>query len=144
MHCKVAKLLFLKYSKYTVIQANIIPYIHVRDNVRVHVHMHVQVNQQYYAPTQSYYGQQQSTATTGQTSQSSQAYAVAQSTQVGGVSTSGTGQTSQTSISDMLAAASERVLERCGLEYDEMAGMYYDANSALYYDQVWGGDAPVY
>lgn len=36
----------------------------------------------------------------------------------------------------MLAAASERVLERCGLEYDEMAGMYYDANSALYYDQV--------
>jgi hypothetical protein len=36
----------------------------------------------------------------------------------------------------MLAAASERVLERCGLEYDETAGMYYDANSALFYDQV--------
>ena len=37
----------------------------------------------------------------------------------------------------MLAAASERVLERCGLEYDDTAGMYYDANSALYYDQVY-------
>ena len=92
-----------------------------------------QVNQQFYAPTSSYYGQQQATATTGQTSQS---YAAAQPTQAGGASTSGTGQTSQASISDMLAAASERVLERCGLEYDEMAGMYYDANSALYYDQV--------
>ena len=91
-----------------------------------------QVNQQFYAPTTSYYGQQQATttATTGQTSQSSQSYAV------GEASTSGAGQTSQTSISDMLAAASERVLERCGLEYDETAGMYYDANSALYYDQV--------
>ena len=87
------------------------------------------MNQQFYAPTSSYYGQQQATttATTGQTSQS---YAV------GEASTSGAGQTSQTSISDMLAAASERVLERCGLEYDETAGMYYDANSALYYDQV--------
>ena len=95
-----------------------------------------QVNQQFCAPTSSYYGQQQATATIGQTSQSSQAYAAAQSTQVDGASTSGTGQTSQASISDMLAAASERVLERCGLEYDEMAGMYYDANSALYYDQV--------
>ena len=94
-----------------------------------------QVNQQFYAPTSSYYGQQQQTtaATTGQTSQTSQSYAAAQ---MGGVSTSGTGQTSQTNISDMLAAASERVLERCGLEYDETAGMYYDANSALYYDQV--------
>ena len=97
-----------------------------------------QVNQQFYAPTSSYYGQQQATATTGQTSLSNQAYAAAQSTQVGGASTSRTGQTSQTSISDMLAAASEQVLERCGLEYDEMAGMYYDANSALYYDQVLG------
>ena len=56
---------------------------------------------------------------------------------VGEASTCGAGQTSQTSISDMLAAASERVLERCGLEYDETAGMYYDANSALYYDQVY-------
>ena len=91
----------------------------------------MQVNQQFYAPTSSYYGQQQqSTATTGQSTQS---YAA---TQVDGASTSRTGQTSQTSISDMLAAASERVLERCGLEYDETAGMYYDANSALYYDQV--------
>ena len=94
----------------------------------------MQVNQQFYAPTSSYYGQQQQmTTTTGQTSQSTQSYAA---TQAGGASTSGTAQTSQTSISDMLAAASERVLERCGLEYDETAGMYYDANSALYYDQV--------
>ena len=91
-----------------------------------------QVNQQFYAPTSSYYGQQQAAATTGQTSQSNQAYAATQA------STSRSGQTSQASISDMLAAASERVLERCGLEYDEMAGMYYDANSALYYDQVLG------
>ena len=64
------------------------------------------------------------------------------------VSTSQTGQTSQASISDMLAAASERVMERCGLEYDETAGMYYDANSALYYDQVCtcmcrGGESPI-
>ena len=90
------------------------------------------MNQQFYAPTSSYYGQQQATTTTitCQTNQSSQSYAV------GEASTSGAGQTSQTSISDMLAAASERVLERCGLEYDETAGMYYDANSALYYDQV--------
>ena len=85
----------------------------------------VQVNQQFYAPTSS-----------------SQSYGG------GEASTSGTGQTSQTSISDMLAAASERVLERCGLEYDETAGMYYDANSALFYDQVCiiisivGGGAP--
>lgn len=94
-----------------------------------------QIHQLFYAPTSSYYDQQQTTAQTGQTSQSSQAYSAAQSTQGdGGAST---GQASQTSISDMLAAASERVLERCGLEYDDTAGMYYDANSALYYDQVY-------
>jgi hypothetical protein len=93
------------------------------------------VNQQFYAPTSSYYSQQATTtAATDQTSQSSltQSYA-------GG----GAGQASQTSISDVLAAASERVLDRCGLEYDETAGMYYDANSALFYDQVciilWAG-----
>jgi hypothetical protein len=91
----------------------------------------LQVNQQFYTPTSSYYTQQvTSTAATDQTGQSSQCYAG------GGASTSGAGQTSQTSISDMLAAASERVLERCGLEYDETAGMYYDTNSALFYDQV--------
>ena len=86
------------------------------------------MNQQFYAPTSSYYPQQ--AATTAAADQSSQSYGG------GEVSTSGTGQTSQTSISDMLAAASERVLERCGLEYDETAGMYYHANSALFYDQV--------
>ena len=85
------------------------------------------MNQQFYAPASSYYGQQTSTTyPSGQTSQSLQ----------GGPYASQAGQTSQASISDMLAVASERVLERCGLEYDEVAGMYYDANSALYYDQV--------
>jgi hypothetical protein len=93
----------------------------------------LQVNQQFYGPTSSYYSQQATaTAATDQTSQSS----LTQSYAGGGASTSGAGQTSQTSISDMLAAASERVLERCSLEYDETAGMYYDANSALFYDQV--------
>ena len=90
----------------------------------------LQVNQQFYAPTSSYYPQQ-ATSTTVATDQSSQSYGGGEAS-----STSGAGQTSQTSISDMLAAASERVLERCGLEYDETAGMYYDANSALFYDQV--------
>lgn len=42
---------------------------------------------------------------------------------------------SQPSISDMLAAASERVMERCGYEYNEFLDMYYDANSGLYYHQ---------
>ena len=87
-----------------------------------------QVNQQFYAPA-SYYNQQ---STTSQASQPTYPHT---STHIDS-STSQAGQTSQTSISDMLAAASERVLERCGLEYDETAGMYYDANSALYYDQV--------
>lgn len=59
--------------------------------------------------------------------------------------TSGADQKSQIIILDMLAAATERLLERCGLEY---AGMYYDANSTLFYDQVYiiisivGGEAP--
>ena len=95
------------------------------------------MNQQFYSPASSYYGQQASTIT-DHTSQSSQSYAAAQST----LGSSETGQTSQASISDVLAAASERVLERCGLEYDDMAGMYYDANSALYYDQVQGRGNP--
>ena len=101
------------------------------------------MNQQFYAPTSSYYPQQ-ATTTAAATDQSSQSYGGGEAS-----STSGAGQTSQTSISDMLAAASERVLERCGLEYDETAGMYYDANSALFYDQVCiiiisivGGRAP--
>ena len=105
----------------------------------------MQVNQQFYAPTSSYYPPQ-AAATAAATDQSSQSYVHVG----GGASTSGAGQTSQTStcISDMLAIASERVLERCGLEYDETAGMYYDANSALFYDQVCiiisivGGRAP--
>ena len=88
------------------------------------------MNQQFYAPASSYYGQQ--TSTTYQSCQTNQPQLTIQ----GAPSTSQAGQTSQASISDMLAAASERVLERCGLEYDETAGMYYDANSALYYDQV--------
>ena len=46
------------------------------------------------------------------------------------------GRPSTSQDADMFAAASERVLERCGLEYDAVAGMYYDANSAPYYDQV--------
>ena len=79
-------------------------------------------------PHPTIYPQQATTAAA--TDQSSQSYGG------GEASTSGAGQTSQTSISDMLAAASEQVLERCGLEYDETAGMYYDANSALFYDQV--------
>ena len=87
-----------------------------------------QVNQQFYAPA-SYYNQQ---FITSQTSQPTQPLT---STHIE-ASTSQAGQTSQTSISDMLAAASERVLERCSLEYDETAGMCYNANSALYYDQV--------
>lgn len=43
---------------------------------------------------------------------------------------------SQASISDMLAAASDRVSERLGYEYNEGLDMYYDANSGLYYHQV--------
>lgn len=46
------------------------------------------------------------------------------------------GQTSQTSIADMLAAASDRVVERLGYEYSEAMDMYYCGSSGLYYDQV--------
>ena len=45
-------------------------------------------------------------------------------------------ESSQPSIADMLAAASDRVVERCGYEYHEGLDMYYDANSGLYYHQV--------
>lgn len=45
-----------------------------------------------------------------------------------------TGQTA--SIADMLAAASDRVVERLGYEYSEAMDMYYCGNSGLYYDQV--------
>ena len=44
--------------------------------------------------------------------------------------------THQASIADILAAASDRVIERCGYEYNEGLDMYYDANSGLYYHQV--------
>ena len=55
--------------------------------------------------------------------------------------TASTGQTShsgsdQTSIADMLAAASDRVVERCGYQYNEGLDMYYDASNGLYYHQV--------
>ena len=101
------------------------------------------MNQQFYAPTSSYYPQQATTTATG-TDQSSQSYGGGEASTGGAGPTSGAG---QTSISDMLATASEQVLERCGLEYGETAGMYYDANSALFYDQVciiinMGGGAP--
>ena len=39
-------------------------------------------------------------------------------------------------VAEMLAAASDRVVERCGLSYDDSAGMYYDGNLGLYYDPV--------
>ena len=42
----------------------------------------------------------------------------------------------QPSIADVLAAASDRVVERCGYEYNEGLDMFYDANSGLYYHQV--------
>ena len=43
-------------------------------------------------------------------------------------------------VAEMLAAASDRVVERCGLSYDDSAGMYYDSNLGLYYDPVrWRG-----
>ena len=45
-------------------------------------------------------------------------------------------QVSQGSIADVLAAASDRVVERCGYQYNEGLDMYYDANSGLYYHQV--------
>ena len=40
------------------------------------------------------------------------------------------------SIADMLAAASDRVVERLGYEYSEAMDMYYCGSSGLYYDQV--------
>ena len=45
-----------------------------------------------------------------------------------------TGQTG--SVAEMLAAASDRVVERCGYSYNESVGMYYDNRLGLYYDQV--------
>ena len=39
-------------------------------------------------------------------------------------------------VAEMLAAASDRVVERCGLSYDDNVGMYFDGNLGLYYDQV--------
>lgn len=61
-----------------------------------------------------------------------------QQTAAGGASVEqAAGQIGQTtSIADMLAAASDRVVERCGYEYNEGLDMYYDANSGLYYHQV--------
>ena len=47
-----------------------------------------------------------------------------------------TSRTRQASIADILGAASDRVIERCGYEYNEGLDMYYDANSGLYYHQV--------
>ena len=62
-------------------------------------------------------------------SQPSQDYSTAQST----------GQTSAAptaSIADVLAAVSDRALDRCGYQYDEYLDMFYDASSNLYYHQV--------
>lgn len=68
-------------------------------------------------------------------SQPAQDYSVSQPAQVKPTSLGQTsGQT--TSIADMLAAASDRALDRCGYQYDEYLDMFYDANSNLYYHQV--------
>ena len=51
-----------------------------------------------------------------------------------------TGHAGQTgSVAEMLAAASDRVTERCGYSYNDSVGMYYDNRLGLYYDQVCGG-----
>ena len=42
----------------------------------------------------------------------------------------------QSNIAESLAAASDRVMERCGYLYNEGLDMYYDAYSGLYYHQV--------
>ncbi len=39
-------------------------------------------------------------------------------------------------IASVLAAASDRVVEKCGYVFDDATGMYYDAGLGLYYHQV--------
>ena len=77
---------------------------------------HNQLTQQYYAPSTAY-DYQQTSQTTSETSQ-----------------TSNTSKT--TSIADMLAAVSDKAIERSGMEYHDTMGMYFDVNRGLYYDQV--------